>query len=406
MSQADANERMRILYLTNGFPFPLTSGYLRHYHLIRGLSERHEVTLLSMVGRNFTAEHRDAMTPYTRRVLTFGTPGRGRSKVRKIVSALGALLSGGDRSVAAMRSAVTQCLSEEPFDAVVFSGKRTYPAIAGLHDVPVVADICDATSVRIRGRMRHCSPARLPVLWLEYLQVRAVERRLARQVSWLVFASSRDREALMGSDGTRATIIPNGVDLDYWKRQSAERGADTIVMTGAMDYAPNSDAAFHLIQEILPLVRKTVPSAKLFIVGRDAQPDLLRAGAENDVCVTGLVPDVRPYLEQATVFAAPLRFGAGIQNKLLEAMAMGVPVVASPLAADGLRTEDGVLPPLSVARSKEEHAAEIVRSLVAARTDRAPDLEARRYVERHFDWGRGARKLEQVMASLVGRDAA
>jgi hypothetical protein len=80
--------------------------------------------------------------------------------------------------------------------------------------------------------------------------------------------------------------------------------------------------------------------------------------------------------------------------------------VASPLAADGLRTEDGVLPPLSVARSKEEHAAEIVRSLVAARTDRAPDLEARRYVERHFDWGRGARKLEQVMASLVGRDAA
>lgn len=88
-----------------------------------------------------------------------------------------------------------------------------------------------------------------------------------------------------------------------------------------------------------------------------------KAGKRNGVCVSGLVPDVRPYLEQATVFVAPLRFRAGIQNKLLEAMAMGAPVVGSPLAADGLRTEEGEVPPLSVASTREEYAELVVQRL-------------------------------------------
>jgi glycosyltransferase involved in cell wall biosynthesis len=395
---------MKVLYLTNGFPYPLTSGYLRHYFLIRGLSERHEVTLLSMVGRSFEAKHREALAPYTSRVLTFGTPGGRRSRAKKVLAALRSAFTGGDREVEQMRSAVARCLAEERYDVVLFSGKRTFPAIAGVRGVPVVADICDATSVRIRGRMKHCGPGRLPALWLEYLQVRAVERRLVRRASGLVFASARDREALVGphaTNGSRGTIVPNGVDLGTWTRTSSARGLDTVVITGAMDYAPNADAALHLIEDILPIVRRSCPSARLIVVGRDPLPRLREAGRRHDAIVTGLVPDVRPYLEEATVFAAPLRFGAGIQNKLLEALAMGVPVVASPLAADGLRTEDGDVPPVAVARTAEEHARCIVEALVAARQDRAPDADGRRYVERHFDWSRGAGKLEGIMTRLA-----
>lgn len=397
---------MRILYLTNGFPYPLTSGYLRHYFLIRGLAERHEVSLLSLVGRNFRSEHREALAPFTSRVATFGKPGGARSKVRKAMAALRSLVPGVRResAVEQMGAAVRQCLRRERFDVVLFSGKQTYPAIAGLQDVPVVADICDATSVRIRGRMRHCGLERLPALGVEYLQVRAVERRLLRQASHLVFASCRDREALLGSNGARTTIIPNGVDLDYWSRTSAERGKDTIVMTGAMDYAPNRDAAMYLIEQILPRVRRSIPDASLFIVGRDAPPELVRAGERAGARVTGLVPDVRPYVEQASVFVAPLRFGAGIQNKLLEAMAMGVPVVASPLAAEGLRTETGETPPITVARTREQFAEAIVRRLIETRSNPAPDDEARHFVERNFVWARSAAMLEQAMASLLGRN--
>jgi glycosyltransferase involved in cell wall biosynthesis len=304
-----------------------------------------------------------------------------------------------------MRAAVERMAREEPFDAVLFSGKRTYPAIAGLRGIPLVADMCDATSVRFRGAMRYSGLGKLPALGLEYLRVRSVERRLAREASHLLFASCRDREAIAGAGGNHATVVPNGVDLDYWSRSSGKLGRDTIVMTGAMDYAPNLDAALHLIEEILPRVRGSVPAARLLIVGRDAPPRLVEAGKRFGACVTGWVPDVRPYLERASVFAAPLRFGAGIQNKLLEAMAMGVPVVASPLAAEGLRTEEGHVPPVAVAGSAEEFAAQIVRKLAEARNDPAPCDRSRSFVEQNFVWARSTSKLEEVIAAVVARPA-
>lgn len=392
---------MRILYVTNGFPYPLTSGYLRHYHLIRGLSRRHSVSLFSLVGGNFRPEHLEALAPFTVRVHTFRNPGAGRSKLGRAVGTLRSLIPGahGDPQVRELRATLHRSVSEEPFDVALFSGKQTYPALAGLRDVPVVADLCDATSVRIRGRIRHSGIARAPVLWAEYLQVRAVERRLIRDARHLLFASCRDREALMGRNTTSATIVPNGVDLDYWSRRSQTRGTRTIVMTGAMDYAPNRDAASYLIGEIFPRVRRELPDARLFVVGRDAPPWLVRMGARAGAHVTGLVPDVRPYLEEASVFVAPLRFAAGIQNKLLEAMAMGVPVVTSSLAADGLRTEDGHVPPVAVARTTSEFVERIVRQLAENRRD--PDHEARQYVERHFVWSRSTETLDRVLAAVA-----
>ena len=110
---------------------------------------------------------------------------------------LRSLIPHGDPPVRELRAMVHRCLREEAFDVVLFSGKRTYPALAGVRDVPVDADLCDATSVRIRVRMRHSSIARALVLWAEYLQVRAVERRLMRDARHLLFASCRDREALV-----------------------------------------------------------------------------------------------------------------------------------------------------------------------------------------------------------------
>ncbi len=397
---------MRILYVTIGFPYPLTSGYLRHYFYIRGLSERHQVTLLSLVGRNFRSEHVAALTPFTTQVLTFADGVVRRSKLRKAWRVTRSLIPGArsEPGLEEMQAAVERCLRGESYDAVLFSGKRA-AVIAGVRGVPLVVDMCDATSMGLRRRMRYCGPVRLPMLCLEYIQVRRVERQLLRQASHLLFASCRDRDALLGRADARATIIPIGVDVDYWTRRSPERGRDTIVMTGAMDYAPNWDAALYLVEQVFPRVRRSVPGARLIIVGRDAPPKLVRAARRTGACVTGFVEDVRPYLERAAVFAAPLRFGAGTQYKLLEAMAMGVPVVASPLAAEGLRTEEGEAAPIAVARTREEFTGRIVQRLVEAQRDAAPDIEGRRFVEQRFVWSRNTAKLEHVMAALIGRGA-
>jgi glycosyltransferase involved in cell wall biosynthesis len=398
---------MRILYLTNGFPYPLTSGYLRHYFLIRELSQHHAITLFSIVGANFANENIAALAPFTERVLTFTSKSKSGSLRRKVIGRVKSLAGGAkaDEAVRQMRAAVERMTREEPFDVVVFSGKRTYPAIQDLVALPLVVDMCDATSMKIRGSVRYTSPARLPLLLLDYAQVRSAERMLIRNAAHLLFASYRDREALVGPTGNHATVVPNGVDLDFWRRSSPERGANTIVFTGAMDYPPNTDAALYLIEEILPLLQCTIPDTRVLIVGRDPTPRLVRAGQRPGVTVTGFVDDVRPYLEQATVFAAPLRFGAGIQNKVLEAMAMEVPVVASPLAADGLRTEDGQQPPVAVARSAREFAELIGRRLRDRASNPAPDSAARCYVESHFLWRRSGEKLEQVIDSVMKHKA-
>lgn len=394
---------MRVLYLTNGFPYPLTSGYLRHYYLIRELSRRHTVTLVSIAGPGLAEEHVAALEPFTERILTFASTTKGGSLGRKTLSRARSLVSAdqGDKAVGDMRAAVEHLVREQLFDVVLFSGKRTFLATESI-DLPLVADMCDATSMRIRGAMQYAKPSRLPVLWLDYLQVRHVERKLIGRATHLLFASTRDREVLLGGGRNHATVVPNGVNLEFWRRSSGERGRDTIVFTGAMHYPPNADAALYLVEQILPLVRRTVPNVQLMIVGRDPRPKLVQAAREGGAIVTGFVDDVRPYLERATVFAAPLRFGAGIQNKVLEAMAMELPVVASPLAADGLRTEEGKNPPVQVAHHREQFAELIGQKLVDWASAPVPFSEARHFVQENFVWERSAEKLEQVIKNAVG----
>jgi len=160
----------------------------------------------------------------------------------------------------------------------------------------------------------------------------------------------------------------------------------------------------YLIRDILPLVQRELPDARALIVGHSPRPALVAEGQRPGVTVTGFVDDVRPYLEQATVFVAPLRFGAGIQNKLLEALAMELPVIASPLAAQGLCTEDGAQPPLRVASTPAEFAAAICAELRARADDPTPDAGARRFVTAHFDWRVSAQRVHEVLQKVVGEE--
>jgi glycosyltransferase involved in cell wall biosynthesis len=386
---------VRLLYLTNGFPYPLTSGYLRHYHFIRELSARHAITLLALAGPGFEPEHLRGLEPFVEQVRAFRRAPGARSIARKLADRLGT-----PGPVRELRAAVTRCLAERRFDAVILSGKQTLPAIAGL-ELPVVIDVCDAASERMWGSLRYGPLAAAPMRALDYLRMRRMERALVRRGSHLLFASCRDREAVLGADARPATVVPNGVDLEYWRRSTCALGRDTVVFTGAMHYPPNIDAAVHLIEDVLPRLRRHRPGVQLLVVGRDPAPRLAALASRPGVTITGYVDDVRPWLDRATIFVAPLRFGAGIQNKLLEAMACQVPVIASELAADGLRTEEGELPPIEIARSADEFAECAARQLHARELSPSPDAAARKYVERHFSWRASADRIEEALRRCV-----
>ena len=390
---------MRLLYITAGFPYPLTSGYLRHYFLLRHLGERHRITLLALAGPGFTPEHADALRPFAEDVVAFPAArvGPWAKRWRKA----NAVLAGRPAPApAALAAAAARVLSERSYDAVLFSGKQTYPALRRLDGIPVVVDMCDAASLRIDGHARVAPPSRKLPLLASRTRARRIERRLAAAADELLFASARDREAL-GLDG-RGLIVPNGIDLDYWRRESQALGRAHVVFTGAMAYAPNVDAARRLAREVMPQVRAAVPGAHLWLVGRDPAPEVAELGSLPETTVTGLVDDVRPYLERASVFAAPLRFGAGIQNKLLEAMAMSVPSITSPLAAAGLRV-DGASAPMAEADTAEEFAEAIVHALRRADADPSPDAGARAWVSARFSWLRSVELVEQALERAAAR---
>jgi glycosyltransferase involved in cell wall biosynthesis len=170
-----------------------------------------------------------------------------------------------------------------------------------------------------------------------------------------------------------------------------------------MSYPPNADAAMFLLETILPRVRRAFPDLEVLIVGRDPSPQLVKTAQHyGDVTVTGTVNDVRPYLERADVFVAALRFASGVQNKVLEAMAMQVPVVTTPVVAAGLLA-DGIEPQLVIGETTEEIADGIIRLLANAEERARLSAEGRRFVEAHCSWSLCAEKLQKLCLAAAGQ---
>jgi polysaccharide biosynthesis protein PslH len=384
---------MRLLYVTAEVPWPLTSGYLRHFHLLAGLAASHEITHLSLTRRvAVPAGARAALEPSVARLEVFGE-GRadGLGGARRALHLR--------RAARELRGAVARHLATGRHDAVLLSGKDTFPALGAVGDTPLVIDVCDAASLRLEGELAVASGRRAALLRLRLAEMRRIERRLIARTPHLLFASERDRDAVGAHGGA---IVPNGIDLEAFTRHSPPPDGAGIVFSGAMAYRPNDDAARRLVTRILPLVRERVPAARAVLAGRDPLAGLLAvAGDRPEVTVTGTVDDLRPHLEAAAVYCAPLRFAAGIQNKLLEALAMEIPVVTTPIAAAGLRAGADA-PPVVVADDDAGIAAAVVRLLDDPAERRRLAVAGRAHVERHFSWPSSVAKVEAAIDRAMG----
>jgi glycosyltransferase involved in cell wall biosynthesis len=201
----------------------------------------------------------------------------------------------------------------------------------------------------------------------------------------------------------RLAVVANGVDLEYFTPQPGLQGEADLVFTGKMSYHANVTAALYLVQEIMPLVWAQRPDATIWIVGKEPPAEIrglaYRNGNLNRVVVTGTVPDIRPFLHHATVAVAPILYGAGIQNKLLEAMASGTPVIASPQAMAGLpaQSSESAL----VADGPESFAAAIVRLLGDKAARITLGQRGRCYVEEHHAWPNVVTQLEGIYRDAI-----
>ncbi len=258
-------------------------------------------------------------------------------------------------------------------------------------------DFVDADAEKWRAYAAQTKP---PMRWVyarEFASVVKFERRALDLAQSGILISETER-ALLGDfipEGkSKLSVVPNGVNTDYFRQDDADPASQDVVLCGRMDYRPNVDAAQWFVESILPQVRRACPRAVFRIVGAAPTAEVLALAKADGVEVTGSVPDVRPYLGQAAVVVAPLRIARGIQNKVLEGLAAGRPVVATPNALDGIGAQVG----RDVLVAAE--AGDFARAVIDVLQGKAPrDLAAngQRFVVEHYQWSAQMAKLDALL---------
>ncbi|WP_326524163.1 TIGR03087 family PEP-CTERM/XrtA system glycosyltransferase [Sphingomonas sp.] len=385
-----------ILFLAHRVPFPPDRGdKIRAYNMLRYLARRARVHLVA-----FSDDPRDLDAPELATLCaSHHIVPRTKSKAR---AAIEALLSGRSVSEAAftdprLADAVRRVLAQHPIDAIhVFSSAM---AMYLPRDLPPrsVMDFCDVDSVKFGEYARE---ARFPQNWLYAREERLLgrfDRRIAQTVDASLFVSASEADLFRSIGGTGdIRVIENGIDTVKFDPAAAfapvDAPAPLIVFTGQMDYAPNVAAARWFAHDILPLVRARHSAATFAIVGRAPTAEV-RALESEHVIVTGEVADVRGWLAAAAVAVAPLRIARGIQNKVLEAMAMARPVVASPAAAEGI-DHAGTL---RVGEGADGFAAEVCALIADAAAGDALGRAARARVQARYGWDARLAPLDALL---------
>ena len=381
---------MRILMVSQMTPYlPCHDGFrLIPANLLRHLSERNEMHLLAIADASESDGQRQWARTYCRTMELFQDPRPRRlgARLAGLVRPLSSALI--ERVRARVRDLKPEVLHLEgpamaPLGSFVRSGATS---ILSGHD---------CLSLRYRQFAEFSRSPRYRAYWtIRRIAARRFERLWYRRPNKVVVTSSSDLEALARFvPPERLMVVPNGVDLEYWSYGPAPLPG-RIVFTGNMNWPPNEDAAEYFALQAFPIVRRQVPAAEFWIVGAEPSPRVRALSEVPGVRVTGTVPDLREYLRSASVYVSPLRFGAGVKNKILEAMAIGAPIVATSQSLTGMSLESGrhVL----VTESPAEMAGAVLTLLGDERMRRALSERARGHVDRHHSWDRIAATFEAL----------
>jgi polysaccharide biosynthesis protein PslH len=402
---------MKILYLAHRTPYPPNKGEkIRSYHILSSLAETHEVSLVYWVDEPEDMKHRPVLAEICRgRVVPVALVPL-KAKLR----GLAALVAGRSFSEGYFFSRKFQCevnslLQQERFDSIYVFSSPMAQYVKSFSQIPTAMDFVDLDSEKW-GQLAHFK--KFPLSWLFLLEKERLARYeidVCQRVRWSLFVSDAEADLFraMGGNGKIVTL-PNGVDTDLLRLpivredktgkvgwQSGLRPV-RLVFAGTMNYFPNIDAACYFVHEIFPLIERHYPNAILDIVGRSPSRAVRKLGRRSGVRVLGEVENVRPHLLHADVSIAPMRIARGVQNKILEAMAMGIPVVTTSQAAAGINVKAGE--EVLVGDTPEAFARQVLQLLRDRKLSYQIARRARDRVVQFYDWNRIGRQIENLMA--------
>jgi sugar transferase (PEP-CTERM/EpsH1 system associated) len=291
---------------------------------------------------------------------------------------------------------VRNLLERERFDLIFVHCSSVAQYVADVRGVPKILDFGDMDSQKWLEYARY-KPFPLSAGYgLEGKKLEREERRLAASFDFCTATTRAEWRTLESYDtGVPSDWFPNGVDTAYFAPADRPYETDTLCFIGRMDYYPNQECMFDFCTRVLPRIRARRPQAKLLIVGADPSPAVKRLERLPGVSVTGSVPDVRPYLQRAALTVAPLNIARGTQNKILEALSAGVPVVASGVAAGGVDAVAGEH--FLVANSAQECASAVLRILENPGERARLSAAGRARMLSHHAWDRSMQRLDRII---------
>jgi sugar transferase (PEP-CTERM/EpsH1 system associated) len=388
---------MKILFICHRFPYPPNrGGKIRPFQMIRHLGSRHSVIVASLAHSQGEMESGAALAECCDEVIAEVAPNRQRW-----LNAVTALPSHQPSSSAYFWSATLD-------RRIAAAASRFKPDVVWVHcafmaqyalgiDSPLrIMDYGDLDS----GKWLDYSEfRRFPLslgFRLEASKLRQYEKRIASSFDRCTFTAPGELEEFesWGLE-SKCDLIPNGVDFDYFQYRPRVPESSMIVFVGRMDYFPNVQAAVEFTRNVFPRIRARVPAAQFRIVGSDPVRKVLELAREPGVTVTGSVPDVRPHLAEASVAVAPLKIARGTQNKILECMAVGVPMVSSLEASRGIQALEGEH--FLVGRTDEQFAHHVVSLLENRQLRDRIALAARKQVERTHCWVRSMEIVDRLL---------
>jgi sugar transferase (PEP-CTERM/EpsH1 system associated) len=391
---------MRILFLTSRLPYPPNRGdRLRAFNFLKQLATEHEITLISFIADPEEQKHRAVLEKYCQQIeLKWMKPRRS------VLSVLlnfwrGEPLQALYYRLPAMDQLVNEVLASNNFDLAYIHLFRMAPYMVEHTDLYRIVDLTDVISTEVQHSLPYRGLASRLLYTIERPRIERFERWAAEnfEETWLI--SPADQRLLAEKcPNANLLVIPNGVDTERFFPTGEQPIRNSMIFVGHLGVFHNIDAAEYLAKQILPRVQAHIPDSSLRIVGAEPAPQIRRLDEDPAVTVTGFVPDLNAELNRAAVFVAPLRFAAGIQNKVLEAMAAGRPVVTSPMINQGLGAKPNE--EIILAEGPEETARQIIHLLQNDSERRKIGEAGKQFVQMTYRWDQILARVRTLQSTL------
>lgn len=395
---------MNILFFTTRLPFPPHRGdKIKTFNILRRLGKNHKIHLVTLLESKAETKHIKNLESYCKQVTVIG-----HSRINSILSIGISLFKGEPLQVGYFKNAqaakTINKLLHDSYDIAYIHLIRSAPYFLQQACFPLVLDQTDAMTLYWRRRTNQAplySPKKY-LYGLEHFLIKKYESKVIPNFNRCLTCSTKDLKVLKElAPGAKFEILPNGLDMDRLPfAVDSKYNKNTIVYLGNMSYAPNIDGVLYFYSYIFPLIKRKINDARLVIVGNQP-PAKIKCLAEKDssVKVTGFVEDIWPYVAESAVMINPMRFGAGTQNKVLEAMAIGTPVVTTSMGAEGLDVKAGE--ELLIADTPEEFANQVVLLMENTCLRDSIRKKARDYVVRNHDWDKIVNHLENIFYEVI-----